>query len=257
MLHTVMKRIFYVSRCAPSLGAEDLRKIQQTSERNNPQEEITGFLIRLSDFFFQALEGPEESVDRLFRSKIQKDSRHAEILTLRTETNVTSRQFPQWQMKVFDLSSDQRELPTAFRYLMEALTDSHLTLARYTQPSVVDLLQEGIDPTQLSPRKQTVAVLFSDIIGFSILGNTVNHASRLESMTRQLGVRLVASSAVVEHARDTWPFVSLGTHPLKGLGDAGPLFGIADLPPPRSGGCLRLDPHRHIPDATLISPRIL
>jgi adenylate cyclase len=336
MLHTLMKRIFYVSRCAPSLGAEDLRKIQQASERNNSRDEITGFLIRLSDFFFQALEGPEESVDRLFRSKIQQDSRHTEILTLRTEANVTSRQFPEWRMKVFDLSSDQRELPTAFRYLMEALTESHLTLARYTQPSVVNLLQQGIDPSRLSPRKQTVAVLFSDIIGFSILaerlspddllrlvnahvrvcaeavegnggminkllgdgvlayfsgessdgairaalelirrmisfraeapegspeshlysgvglafgevyegniggeskqdftilGNTVNLASRLESMTRQLGVRLVASRAVVDHAKDTWPFVSLGSHPLKGLGDAGPLFGIADLPP--------------------------
>ena len=128
------------------------------------------------------------------------------------------------------LGSYQRELPTAFRYLMEALTDSHLTLARYTQPSVVDLLQQGIDPTQLSPRKQSAAVLFSDIIGFTILaerlrpgdllrlvnahvgvcadavegnggveskqdftilGDTVNLASRLESMTRQLGVRLV------------------------------------------------------------------
>ena len=66
---------------------------------------------------------------------------------------------------------------------------------------------------------------------FTILGNTVNLASRLESMTRQLGVRLVASSAVVEHARDTWPFVSLGVHPLKGVGEADPLFGIADLPP--------------------------
>ena len=331
-----MKRIFYASRCARSLSGEDLREIQRASERNNSQEEITGFLIRLSDFFFQALEGPEESVDHLFQSKIQKDSRHTEILTLRTETNVTSRQFPQWRMKVFDLSSDQRELPTAFRYLMEALTDSHLTLARYTQPNVVDLLQQGIDPTQLRPRKQTMAVLFSDIIGFSILaerlspddllrlvnahvgvcaeavegnggvinkllgdgvlayfreespdgairaalellrrmmsfrteapegsperhlfsgvglafgtayegnigvkskqdftilGNTVNLASRLESMTRQLGVRLVASSAVVEHARDTWPFVSLGVHPLKGVGEADPLFGIADLPP--------------------------
>lgn len=325
-----------MSRCARSLSEDDLREIQQASERNNPQEEITGFLIRLSDFFFQALEGPEESVDRLFRAKILEDARHTEVLTLRTETNVTSRQFPQWHMRIFDLSADHRELPTAFRCLMEALTDSHLTLARYTQPSVVDLLQRGIDPTQLSPRKQTVAVLFSDIIGFTILaerlspndllrlvnahvgvcakavegnggvinkllgdgvlayfrgessdgairaalellrrmmsfraearegsperylfsgvglafgtvyegnigveskqdftilGNTVNLASRLESMTRQLGVRLVASSAVVENAREPWPFVSLGSHPLKGLGEAGPLFGIADLPP--------------------------
>lgn len=336
MLRTLMKRIFYVSRCVHSLSADDLRKIQEASKRNNRREEITGFLIRMGDYFFQALEGPEEGVDRLFRDKIQKDARHTEILTLRAETNVPSRQFPEWRMKAFDLTSDQRELPTAFRYLMEAITDSHLTLARYTQPSIVDLLQQGIDPTRLSPRKRKVAVLFSDIIGFSILaeglppedllrlvnahvrvcaaaiegnggminkllgdgvlayfpdetsdgairaaldliqgmmslragapkgsperhlysgaglafgtvyegnigvetkqdftilGNTVNLASRLESMTRQLGVRLVASSGVVEHATDSWPFVSLGTHPLKGLGDAGQLFGMANLPP--------------------------
>lgn len=336
MLGISMKRMFYVSRCARSLSGEDLRKIQQSSERNNPREEVTGFLIRVGDYFFQALEGPEESVDRLFRTKIREDSRHTEIRTLRVETDVALRDFPEWHMKVFDLNRDQRELPTAFRYLMDALADSHLTLARYTQPSVVDLLQQGIDPTRLSPRKTTAAVLFSDIIGFSILaerlspdellrlvntqvgicaevvgknggvinkllgdgvlayfredssdgairaalglirrmmafraaapegsaeshlysgvgiafgdvyegnigaeskrdftilGNTVNHAARLESMTRQLGVRLVVSNAVVEHAREPWPFASLGAHPLKGLGDVGELFGISELPP--------------------------
>ena len=89
MLGIPMKRIFYVSRCARSLSGEDLRKIQQSSERNNPRVEITGFLIRVGDYFFQALEGPEESVDRLFQTKIREDSRHTEIRTLTMFNNGT------------------------------------------------------------------------------------------------------------------------------------------------------------------------
>ncbi len=331
-----MKRIFYVSRCTRALTREDLDAIGEAAERNNQRDEITGFLIQLGEFFFQALEGPDASVDRLFRDKIQQDPRHTEICLLRSENQVKRRQFPQWRMRVFDLDSDQTEFPTAFRRLMEALTESNLALARYTQPTVLRLLQQGINPTSLRPRKRRVSVLFSDIIGFSILaeglppsqllrlvntqvgicaeavqrqggeinkllgdgvlayfrgsgsdgaiqagldilkgmrelraearagspeqwlfsgvglaygsayegnigveskqdftilGNTVNLASRLESMTRPLGVRIVASRSVVEAARKKWPFVALGGHDLKGLGNVGSLYSMDGIEP--------------------------
>ena len=37
---------------------------------------------------------------------------------------------------------------------------------------------------------------------FAVIGNTVNVASRLESMTRDLGVRIVASDSLIRRARE-------------------------------------------------------
>jgi class 3 adenylate cyclase len=331
-----MKRFYYVSRCSRPLRESDLRDIQAASERNNQRDQITGFLVLLGDFFFQVIEGREEAVDHLFHERISRDPRHREIFCLRTETGVRRRQFPGWHMRAFDLNRGDSGLPFAFRQMLEALTESNLALARYTQPSVYRLLQRGANPIDVRPQRKTVTVLFSDIIGFSILaerlsptdllrlvnaqvslcsevvgrhggevnkllgdgvlayfeaghsdaairaglellnrmeafrerasanrperhlhagvglsfgtvyegnigsaakqdftilGNTVNLASRLESLTRVLGVRLVASGEVVKHAQGTWDFAELGRHKLKGLGSAGPVFTLASLKP--------------------------
>lgn len=331
----MLKRLFYMSRCARPLTLEDLREIQQASERNNREAQVTGFLIRLGDFFFQALEGPATSVDRLFYERIRRDPRHTEICVLRVESKLRRRQFSGWRMQLLDLDdAGESELPTALRRLLEALVESNVTLARYTQPSVLHRLQEGLNPSRLRPRLRKVAVLFSDIIGFSILaerlppsrliglvnahvdicaaavgrnggqinkllgdgvlayfqsshtdgairagidllegmrarresaspssdgrvlysgvglafgpvyegniggeakqdftilGNTVNLAARLESLTRTLSVRLVASRGVVANAREPWPFISLGVPQLKGLARAGRTYTLGNL----------------------------
>jgi class 3 adenylate cyclase len=317
------------------MTSEDLLEIQQASKRNNPNARITGFLIRLGEFFFQALEGPAASVDRIFYERIRQDPRHTDICVLRVESRVTQRQFSGWRMELLDLDADvHRELPAALRSLLEALVQSNVTLARYTQPSILQMLQEGQNPSRLRPRMRKVTVLFSDIIGFSILaerlpprrllglvnahvdicadavgrnggqinkllgdgvlayfpgphtdgalhavmgllegmrkqreaaasgsdgrvlycgvglafgavyegniggeakqdftilGNTVNLASRLESLTRKLSVRLVISRAVVANAREDWPFVSLGVPRLKGFARAGRAYTLGNL----------------------------
>lgn len=331
----MLKRLFYMSRSTRPMTPEDLRAIQQASERNNPEAQITGFLIRLGDFFFQALEGPANQVDQLFYHRIRQDPRHTEVCVLRVETKVSRREFSGWRMQLLDLEeAGERELPAALRRLLDALVESNLTLARYTQPSILHRLQEGLQPSRLRPRLRKVAVLFSDIIGFSILaerlpptrllrlvnahvevcaaavsrhggeinkllgdgvlayfhssrtdgavqagvdllegmrahresaapnsdervlycgvglafgrvyegniggeakqdftilGNTVNLASRLESLTRKLSVRLVASRTVVAHAREEWPFVSLGMPQLKGFARAGRVYTLSNL----------------------------
>lgn len=331
----MLKRLFYMSRCSRTMTPEDLQEIQRACERNNPGVQISGFLIRLGDFFFQALEGPTTSVDRLFQERIRQDPRHTEICVLRVESKVRRRQFSGWRMQLLDLQgARQAELPTALRHLLEALVESNVALARYTQPSVLRRLQEGLTPGRLRPRLRKVTVFFSDIIGFSILaerlppcrllglvnahvdmcakavsrnggeinkllgdgvlayfpsthtdgairagvnllesmrayresalpaqegnvlysgvglafgpvyegniggntkqdytilGNTVNLASRLESLTRKLSVRLVASRGVVAHARKPWPFVSLGMPQLKGFTRAGRAYALGNL----------------------------
>jgi adenylate cyclase len=64
---------------------------------------------------------------------------------------------------------------------------------------------------------------------FTILGNTVNRTARLESMTRDLNVRLAIDSSVLRRAARSWPFVSLGKQNLKGQSRAIEVFGIRTL----------------------------
>jgi len=64
---------------------------------------------------------------------------------------------------------------------------------------------------------------------FTILGNTVNQASRLESLTRILNVRLTASANVVKRSSSRSAFFSLGNHQLKGQSKALEVFGRKDL----------------------------
>lgn len=66
---------------------------------------------------------------------------------------------------------------------------------------------------------------------FTVLGNTVNLASRLESLTRVLNVRLIATAAVVSRACPSWGFQSLGKHTLKGQSKALLIFGLKSLQP--------------------------
>ncbi len=329
-----MKRIYYVSRFSDTLRPEDLEKIFDISARNNPQNQITGFLVCLGNTFFQVLEGPDKMVDRLFFKVIVNDTRHKEVLCLKSESGMTTRLFPDWHMKVFDLNAGGETLPFAFSQMLTALLESQYVIAQYTQPSVFHMLEKGVNPTLVSPCKKIATVFFSDIIGFSlfsqwltpgelievvnshiemctqvisqhggevtkltgdgllayfsqkqsdaaiaasldllqemklrrekasgksplrylyggvglahgtvyegnigfalkrdftILGNTVNLASRLESYTRQLEVRLIMNQESVTSAKRQWKFISLGKHRLKGQSSASEIFSIQEL----------------------------
>ncbi len=244
--------------------------------------------------------------------------------------------FPKWDMRVFDLNEESETLPMAFREMLFALLESNQRVAQYTQPSIFKMLEAGINPTTVKPRKKHVTVLFSDIIGFSlfaerlkpddlidlvnthaqisteqvdrnggqvnkllgdgvltyfadrdtdaaleaaigilnemsrqrrsatddsphrllyagvglangvvhegnigsemkrdftILGNTVNQASRLESLTRELNLRLIISGAVVKRANPSRDFIPLGKHKLKGQLGAIKIFSLGSFTP--------------------------
>lgn len=330
-----MKRMYYVSSFARPLSERDLADIHETAVRNNRRGRVTGILVCLGDTFFQVLEGPVATVDRLYHEKIVSDRRHKDVHCLKSETGVKKRMFPEWNMKVFDLNNQTDALPFAFRQMLSALLESSRTIAHYTQPSVFEMLARGVNPISVPPRRRQVTVLYSDVIGFSrfaehlpadeliqlvnthvdvctrhvtenggqvnkltgdgvlayfsdktsdaalktalrilrgmrqqrarapkggaarllyggvgmasglvyegnighaekrdftILGNTVNLAARLESLTRDLNVRLSLNANVVTRAADDWPFASLGKHRLKGQSRSMEVFSLGSLP---------------------------
>lgn len=333
-----MKRMYYVSRFSRPLSEEDIEGIQKSSLRNNERCEITGFLVCLGDTFFQILEGPSAEVDRLYYERIIPDDRHTDILCLQTETHITERLFPGWHMKTFNLNEQTETLPFAFRQMLQALLQSHRTIAQYTQTSILQMLERGVNPASVRPRRECVTVLYSDIIGFSrfaehlapdalialvnshaevcsqavmahhgqvnkltgdgvlayfvgltsddaidaaveilnemarrremidrgnphqhlyggvglahgivyegnvgstlkrdftILGNVVNLAARIESITRDLDVCINLDQSVVQSAKRSHPFTSLGMHLLKGQSKELELFTLGTFPPLR------------------------
>ncbi len=330
-----MKRVYYVSRFSRPLSKGDLDDIHDSALRNNRRANVTGFLVCLGDMFFQVLEGPTATVDKLFHGRIVPDGRHKDVVCLKAETGVRRRMFPQWHMEVFNLNEHDENLPFAFREMLAALLDSHHTVAQYTQPSVLGMLERGVNPRSVRPRRKRVTVLFSDVIGFSffaqylaptelldlvnihvevctdrvhanggevnkltgdgilayfpgptteaalqtaveivsgmrarrsrakknsphellyggiglahglvfegnvglglkrdftILGNTVNLAARLESMTRDHNVRLTLDASVARRAATPWKFSSLGKHKLKGQSRQLDILTVSSLP---------------------------
>ena len=329
-----MKRLFYVSRFSRPLAKHDIDAIRESAIRYNRLHRVTGILVCLGDMFFQALEGEEAIVDELYNERIRPDKRHKNVLCLNSLNAISARMFPDWDMRVYNLNEEAEVLPIAFRQMLIALLESTHVISQYTQPSIRRMLERGVNPTLVRPRRLRATVFFSDIVGFSyfaerlepgvlidlvnshvdvctelidrhggqvnkllgdgvlayfsdrktdaavaasvgileemnrrrrqasrasphhllycgiglangmvyegniglglkqdftILGNTVNLASRLQSMTRVMNIRLIATSSVVSRARKSWGIQSLGKHTLKGQSKSLEIFGIESL----------------------------
>ena len=91
-------RLIYRSR---SLIPTETRKsvlgeIFSAARSNNKRQEITGALLLSGEYFVQALEGDEESVQRLY-DHIAKDERHEDV-TVVDERHLEGRTFGKWSM---------------------------------------------------------------------------------------------------------------------------------------------------------------
>ena len=123
MKNQLLKRIKYISRSASPLSVEEVEEIRIVSERNNRRDGITGVLVETGGLFFQVIEGPEDSVDRLYK-RISSDPRHKELFLLNVMHGVDSRLFPGWAMKTVRLHrSDPRT--EAIKLLLETAVESH------------------------------------------------------------------------------------------------------------------------------------
>lgn len=161
-----MKRLTYISRCSRNLTSKDFEKIGKSSQRNNQAKNITGVLLCLGGMFFQILEGEPEHIDPLYE-KILRDPRHTDILCLKSEPNVTERLFPEWSMRTINLDENNDLIIRPIKTLLQNVTESHSILKKYTQPTILNILQQGINPLDIMPKKTEKIVFFSDIVSFS------------------------------------------------------------------------------------------
>ena len=96
-MQSELKRVVYVSE-KTFVSATGLKDIIASSEKNNPEKDVTGCLLSGRNSFLQLLEGPEEFINTLY-SKISRDSRHKNVITLCDE-KIDERLFLSWSMKL-------------------------------------------------------------------------------------------------------------------------------------------------------------
>ena len=92
-----LKRVIYVSEKTDSSDAS-LAQIIDSSTKNNPETGVTGCLLSGSNSFLQLLEGPRQTIDRLYLT-INADSRHKNVVLL-TDEDIDERLFASWSMKL-------------------------------------------------------------------------------------------------------------------------------------------------------------
>ncbi len=165
-----MKRIIYISTVNRHMTEEEIDGIGQVSARNNREVGITGVLISVHDYFFQVLEGDEDAIAKVIE-RIRRDPRHRDLHILKAETEIAERHFPKWSMRTIRLAGSGDLILQAIRDMLQNIAESHRIIERYTQPSVLQFLTEGINPLSVPPRKTEKIVLFCDMVGFSYLSD--------------------------------------------------------------------------------------
>ena len=107
--------LVYRSRCVTPLDGPALNQLVEAAFQRNLAESVTGLLIYDGGRFLQWLEGPAESVDRIWQS-IRVDSRHTDVEIL-GHMPTTVRCFPDWGMKLGDRDPSERP---------DAANDAHM-----------------------------------------------------------------------------------------------------------------------------------
>lgn len=168
-----MKRITYISKLKAKLSFSEIEKLGKSFEKNNRTKNITGTLIYFNNLFFQIIEGNEKDIDTLYH-KIKGDHRHEDVLALKLENEISTRYFPDWSMKLTNLDQKTDEFTLPIKLLLQALIDSHMVIEKYTQPSVLKIISNGLNPVMIKPKEVERIVVFGDILSYSTLAEQLN-----------------------------------------------------------------------------------
>ena len=90
--------IVYRSRAVRALLPPELHELTRVAQARNARESVTGLMLYDDEHFFQWLEGPPDSVDRVM-SSIRVDKRHRDLQVLDTRP-AHDRTFNGWTMKL-------------------------------------------------------------------------------------------------------------------------------------------------------------
>ena len=99
-----MERIVYTSRARTDLASDEVFRIIETSARNNPARDVTGFLIFNQNRFLQLVEDERQALDELL-GVLKRDPRHCD-LAIHVREPAIKRCFPNWRMRRLGSASE-------------------------------------------------------------------------------------------------------------------------------------------------------
>lgn len=98
-------QLVYMSKSKhDNFNAKELDEVLATSRRNNTRRGVTGLLLYHKGTFLQILEGPERTVEAIYRV-IQYDPRHVGLKTV-AKRYLDKADFPDWSMSFRNLDED-------------------------------------------------------------------------------------------------------------------------------------------------------
>lgn len=128
-------QLIYVSRLSPECDAESLKKILDSSRKNNRKLGITGILCRDKRFFLQCLEGAREPVNKLYAT-IMADERHKDVIILKYQ-ELVRREFGAWSMAF--VSSKKVDKILALQYSSTTKLDPYSMPGQAAHDFLVDV----------------------------------------------------------------------------------------------------------------------
>jgi methanogenic corrinoid protein MtbC1 len=176
----LLSSVVYRSRAIADLGAKALEAMAQSAQQRNRREAVTGLIVYDFPCFYQWLEGPEDSIERIMHS-IRRDPRHTDLEILSAKP-IEKRVFGGWDMKLAtrdgDLDVRRREVvsprpetlrelrrrPQAARALLSALAPdrqstrvSNAVQALATEPAAVleRIIRSNVIPELLQRHRET------------------------------------------------------------------------------------------------------
>lgn len=99
-----LSSVIYRSRAKAHLGSTALEAMVQSAQQRNRREAVTGLIVYDFPCFYQWLEGPEDSIERIMHS-IRRDPRHTDLEILSAKP-IEKRVFGGWDMKLATRDGD-------------------------------------------------------------------------------------------------------------------------------------------------------
>ncbi|NLF95364.1 MAG: family 3 adenylate cyclase [Candidatus Riflebacteria bacterium] len=182
-----MKRITYISRPCKAMSDSEVQAISDHCYVRNRENQITGVLLYFCGLFFQTIEGDDAKIDQLF-AQIRKDRRHQDVLCLKMEAGNIVRMFPDWSMKYINLDTNVEELNRPVRILLQSILESHQIIGRYTQPAVLQIINQGLNPLIMPARKVEKIILFADLVNFCVASEILDVEDTAAMLNRFLEI---------------------------------------------------------------------
>lgn len=193
--------VVYRSHAVRALSPLQIDELTLAAQARNLRESITGLMVYADDCFYQWLEGPLQSVDRVMHS-IRQDSRHTDIEILNDQL-VNQRSFADWSMKLAlperDFLPWRNGILTPPLRLVDELHRCPETAPanllkmipiRAGEPVAEFVMRDTASQIPLKPR---TATLLGNVIVSAVIPELMRHHWRLEACQPVLAVHSRAS----------------------------------------------------------------